>query len=110
MNVVLVTQRRVRRLMEKLTTKGDPALTLSVKRIKNMFYVYDQLKTEGKVVMKYIGSLNRVVDSYRVVNSSPRDNYRERDDIIDSLVKGWEGLFMVRGVGFEPTQAYANGS
>ena len=55
-------------------------MTLSVKRIKNRFYVYDQRKRGGRVLTKYIGPLDRIIDLHQVVN------YRERNEVIDNVL------------------------
>ncbi len=79
-------------------------MTLSVKRIKNRFYVYDQRKKEGKVTMKYIGPLDRIIGLHQVVNYQKQNevidnvlntdqrevvnfNYPMQDEVIDSLVR-----------------------
>ena len=36
-----------------------------VKRIKGRLYVYEQYRRDGKVVTKYIGSLESIVDGYK---------------------------------------------
>ncbi len=58
-------------------------MTLSVKRIKNRFYVYDQRKKEGKVTMKYIGPLDRIVGLHQVVN------YRGQNNVIEKVLKAF---------------------
>ena len=63
---------------------GLGAVTWVVKRVKGRLYVYMQYREGGKVITKYLGPLDRIAEFYF--------------------------KHVVRGVGFEPTQAYAIGA
>ena len=95
-------------------------MTLIVKRIRGKPYVYEQYRLGNKVVTKYIGSLEEIVRIYQIFKLRNMVNYRitKRDikritkDLVEEVVNFFEKKLeeMVRGVGFEPTQAYATGS
>ncbi len=55
--------------------------------VKEYYYVYEQYREGNKVITKYIGPFNEIVETYKKLKQE-----------------------VVRGVGFEPTQAYAIGS
>ena len=105
---------------EKLVVIGRNALTLVVKRVKDRLYVYEQYRLNGRVYTKYIGPLEEIVRIYQIYRLEGQVNYRiTRRDIrritrclAEEVVNFLENKlgFMVRGVGFEPTQAYATGS
>ena len=75
---------------------------------------------DGRVVTKYIGPLEELVRIYQIYRLKGQANYRIThrdirritDGIAESVVNLLEKRLetMVRGVGFEPTQAYATGS
>ncbi len=44
---------------------GDPVLGYVVKRIKGRLYVYEQYRKDGKVVTRYVGPLERIVEGYK---------------------------------------------
>ncbi len=107
-------------MREKLVVIGRNALTLVVKRIKGRLYVYEQYRVGDNVVTKYIGPLEELVRIYQIYRLEGQVNYRitRRDirritkEIVQSVVNflSKSHRIVVRGVGFEPTQAYATGS
>ncbi len=62
-------------------------MTLSVKRIYGKLYVYDQWRDGNRIVSKYIGPLEKIVESIRVVKSRDSFNYNGFDQVIDRLRK-----------------------
>ena len=44
---------------------GMVVLGYVVKRIKGRLYVYEQYRKDGKVVTKYVGPLERIVEGYK---------------------------------------------
>ncbi len=55
-------------------------------------YVYDQRKINGRVITEYNGPLDRLVRSYRIINTSLQDNHWDLNMAIDMLVEkaAWE--------------------
>ena len=62
-------------------------MTLSVKRIYGKLYVYDQWREGDRIVSKYIGPLEKIVESIRVVKSRDNFNYKGFDKVIERLRK-----------------------
>ena len=60
-------------------------MTLSVKRIYGKLYVYDQWREGGRIVSKYIGPLEKIVDLRRVVKSRDSFNYNSFDEVIERV-------------------------
>ncbi len=44
---------------------GETVLGYVVKRIKGRLYVYEQYRRDGKVITKYVGPLERIIEEYK---------------------------------------------
>ena len=44
---------------------GETIMSYVVKRIKGRLYVYEQYRRDGKVITKYVGPLERIVEGYK---------------------------------------------
>ena len=61
-------------------------MTLSVKRIYGKLYVYDQWREDGRIVSRYIGPLEKIIDSHRVVKPLDHFNYNDLGLVIDKVL------------------------
>ncbi len=47
------------------SSSGVILLGIVVKRIKGRLYIYEQYRRDGKVITKYVGSLESIVDGWK---------------------------------------------
>ncbi len=57
-------------MTRRLTGKvGETLMGYVVKRIKGRLYVYEQYRRDGKVVTKYVGPLERIIEEWKTLKN-----------------------------------------